>query len=113
MNRGLFILVGLLLLTTQAFADYNANATGQIKWVKIYNNDVIYFEITDQQPVHTQYNYFAVRGDSVISAEARSRYYAMLLTAKVSGKKVNVGYDNTAAGSYLGAVEVHAIELID
>ena len=87
----------LLLFSTSAFADYNANMTGVVTHVLTYTgSDQIYFRLDNQPSSHPACNtdYFAI--DSSIPAERRQQVLSRLLMAYATGKPINIGYDSEA-----------------
>lgn len=92
MKKILFFIV-LLLIAGNGTASYTANYISKVAWVKIYNNDVIYFGLELMPTDHLcSGTFFAL--SPTITEKQRDRYYAMLLAARTSKLPITVGYDN-------------------
>jgi hypothetical protein len=98
----------ILLIAVPSFSGYTGNHTSKVSWVKIYNNDAVYFA-TDKMPSDHQCgnNFFTL--STSLSEKQRDRYFSMLLTAKASGATISVGYDKINPDCQSNRVVVHAI----
>jgi len=91
-----------------ALSGYSLNISGTVNWVKIYNSEVIYFELSNQ-PAHCANRFFAISSTQQTSEKQRDRYYAMLLAARAAQTTVSVGYGTDAGDCVDGGVLVHAL----
>jgi len=90
-------------------ADYTGNHSSRISSVKIYNNNVIYFQLENMPTDHKcQYNYFTLASN--LTEEQRERYFSMLLAARASQATVSVGYDKNNPACETNRPLVHALE---
>lgn len=104
------ILAILLFSSFTCFADYTANVKSTVNWIKVYNNDTIYFKLSTMPGDHQcKYNYFVLSPD--LTDKRRDRYYSMLMTAKVSGLNISVGYDKNNPDCVSDRPVVHALSL--
>lgn len=105
MKNYLFLLA---FFSMSCFADYTANHSSKVTWVKIYNNDIIYFGLESMPADHKcQYNYFVLSPG--LTEKQRERYYSLILTARVNGQLVSVGYDKDNPHCVDGRPYVYAI----
>lgn len=98
-----------LYSASNVYAAYTGNVTSAVDWVKIYNNDTVYFKLADQPATQCGKDYFTL--SSSLNDDQRNRYYSMLLAAKAAGIKLTVGYDSNAADCYQDRPLVHAISV--
>lgn len=95
------------IFSTSAFAAYTANHKSTIKWVKIYNSDIIYFQLDDQPTTDCSYSYFVL--NNKLTENQRNRYYTTLLAARASGQEISVGYDRQQADCLYDTPIVYAV----
>ena len=100
-----------LLTSNISNAAYTANIKGKLLYVKIYNNNIIYFQIENQPTGLCSSNVFVI--NPYITESQLNRYYTMLMTAKAQNKAVSVGYDRNPGDCIGGRSEVHAPQLAD
>lgn len=104
------ILVSLLFLSYSCLAAYTGNVKSTVSWIKIYNNDTIYFKINTMPSDHQcSADYFVLSPN--LTDKQRDRYYSMLMTAKASGNDVIVGYDKNSPDCVSNRPVVHALSL--
>jgi len=101
-------LVLLAFPSRNALADYSANHTSTVKWVKIYNTDVIYFQLNIQPTTACAQPYFML--STTLTSEQRNRYYAMLLAANATGDVVRVGYGTEPGDCHNDRAIVYALQ---
>ncbi len=95
-----------------ASAGYNANWSGTVTGVSAYTyNDQILFSLNSMpnEPAGTCNSTAFMISAADSDAESRSRIYATLMSAYLTGQPVSVGYDNTGAscsGGYITAFRV-------
>lgn len=110
--RSLFVTVATTVVWNHsAWSDYTANHMSTVQWVKIYNNDTIYFALHAHPTTACTVGYFVLSPG--LNSEQRQRYYAALLTAKSTGQLVNVGYGEQAADCYNNRAIVYALSLTE
>lgn len=103
-----FYLLALIFLSIPCFAEYTANHSSKVSWVKIYNNDTIYFGLESMPADHKcQHDYFVLSPN--LTEKQRERYYSLILTARVNGQLVSVGYDKDNPHCVGGRPVVYAI----
>lgn len=106
--KGLSVIL-LMSFVFSTHAAYNANVTSTIAWLKIYNDDIIYFQLVNQPVTQCKFNYFVL--DSLnLTANQINRYFSMLLAAKSSKSPIAVGYDGVGVDCFTERAIVHAIE---
>ena len=89
--KKIFLLV-IVIASLPCFAAYTGNHSSKVGWVKIYNNDTIYFKLESMPSDHQcPDNYFGLSPS--LTEKQRDRYYSMLLAARASGAVLTVGYD--------------------
>lgn len=107
MKRSTVLVLALMSAPCLA-GSYTANHPSTVTWVKIYNNDTIYFGLESMPTDHQcTGNFFAL--SPALTDKQRDRYYAMLLTAKLSGVSVTVGYDNAGPDCFNTRPVAHAL----
>ncbi len=109
--KGLWF-VYLMSFGVSSHAAYTANITSTILWIKIYNNDVIYFEVANQPTTQCVTKNFVI-DPTKTSASQINRYYSMLLTAKSSKTQIAIGYDGTGVDCFNDRSVIYAIELLN
>lgn len=89
---------------------YTANHSSVVTWVKIYNNNVIYFGV-ETMPANATCSggYFTL--DHGLTEKQLDRYYSMLLTARAAKSLVSIGYDKDSPDCYSNIQKVHALSL--
>ena len=102
------LIFNLLLVPWTCFGAYTANHTSTVSWVKIYNNNVIYFGLASMPSDHQCSDNFFVLAPS-LTEEQRNRYFSMLIAAKASKATVSVGYDKDAPDCVANRPVVHAL----
>jgi hypothetical protein len=105
------LLLGVILtFTNLSFAGYDANFSGKITNVLTYTGSTqILIRVEGQPTTHpacTSLNYLSIASD--ISAESRSLVMSRILSAYVTGEKVNIGYDKTS-GCVGNRIRVHRV----
>ena len=100
-----------LVCSHSAWSDCTANHMSTVKWIKVYNNDTIYFQLNAQPTTACAVGYFVLSPS--LTSEQRQRYYALLLTAKATGQLVNVGYGEQAVDCYSDRAIVYAVSLTE
>lgn len=106
----LLLSIGAALGAPAAWCAYTANCLSTVRWVKIYNSDTIFFAL--EQPPTTQCPEQSFVLSPALTEQQRSRYYAMLIAAKVGGNQVAVGYDDQSADCYRDRPIAHALNLL-
>lgn len=105
-----FLMLGITcLLSTNAFATYNANISGQIAAIATYTDtDSVYVTLANQPTSHPTCSphYFVL--DSSVSLDRRKFMVARLMAAYAAGETVNIGYDN-AGNCADGAIRIHRV----
>lgn len=114
--RTRFLILASVAVTTQLWTNavwsgYTANVVSTVKWVKIYNSDVIYFELHTHPPIACTIDNFVLTPG--LTSEQRQRYYALLLTARATGQPVSVGYGDQAGDCYNDRALVYAMSLTE
>ncbi|MEE1674406.1 hypothetical protein SNR37_003845 [Agarivorans aestuarii] len=85
-----FTAIALLFVSLSANADYNANFTSTVQWIKIYNHDTVYFKLNEHPNTLCDQDYFIL--DSLMDDALKERFITMLLSAKTNNAPVLVGY---------------------
>lgn len=102
--------VAASLLSTHAFAIYNANLSGVITHVTTYaDTDSIYIVLNNQPTSHTgSCNPVSFVIDSSVPLERRKMMLARALAAHATGETINIGFDSTGncADGYIRAHRV-------
>jgi hypothetical protein len=105
------ILLGIVLtFSNLSFAGYDANFSGKITNVLTYTGSTqVLIRVEGQPTSHptcTRLDYLAIAPD--ISAESRNLVMSRILSAYVTGEKVNIGYDKTG-GCVSSRIRVHRV----
>lgn len=115
LRRSMSTLAAVMAITVlwshAAWPSYTNNQLSTVAWVKVYNSDVIYFQLTTQPTTACALTYFVLSPG--LTADQRQRYYALLLTAKATGQQVSVGYGVQAVDCYDDKPLVYALSLHD
>lgn len=93
MKKILFAL-GLLVLSVNSWAGYNANITGKLIILAVYTDDDYIYLRTDNMPAShpvCKTNYFVISAD--VPQERRQMLMSRLMMAYASKEEVNIGYD--------------------
>ncbi|MGY5452587.1 hypothetical protein ACVFI8_16820 [Agarivorans sp. MS3-6] len=85
-----FAFITLLFVSFSSNADYTANVSSTVQWVKIYNNSTVYFKLNDHPVTPCDYDYFIL--DTLMNEAETERFFTMLLSAKTTNAPVLVGY---------------------
>ena len=102
----------MLLAMSNLYGAYSANATGAVVRVWTYGN-VAAVMIDPMPATGCQYNDFFYIAPTVFSDVANRNYaHSISMTAMVTGKRVNVGYDKDGTGCYSGRPEIYRIDLM-
>ncbi|MPW29046.1 hypothetical protein F9L16_08565 [Agarivorans sp. B2Z047] len=88
--KTIFAFIALLTISFSSSAAYTANVTSTVQWVKIYNNQTIYFKLNDHPNTPCDQDYFIL--DSLMDDAMTERFFTMLLSAKTTNAPVLVGY---------------------
>ena len=102
------LIMMLMVFSCSCFAGYTGNHNSKVAWVKIYNNDIIYFKLENMPADHQCAESFFGLSPSLTEAQ-RNRYYSMLLAAKASGAVVSVGYDKVNPDCISNRPVAHAL----
>ena len=121
MNRKGIALGALLagMISTSAFATYNATAVGTVKFITQmgpglqYAPETFVFQISNQPATtcSSGYSQFLVSPASVPDAATRRNMLAILMTAKATGAEVQVAYDNANGYCDQGSPAVYYLSL--
>lgn len=107
--KKIYLILTLLLLSSPSFGAYTANYSAKVSWIKIYNDDTIYFGLESMPSDHQcAESYFVLL--PTLTEKLRDRYYSMLLAARASGAVVSVGYDKVNPDCISGRPVVHALK---
>jgi len=110
--RSIVISVAGILSATQVYGAYTANAMGTVTQAWTYG-DVAAVIINPMPATGCQYNDFFYITSAVFADVANRNYaHSISMTALVTGKQVNVGYDKNGTGCYAGRPEIYRIDLI-
>jgi len=106
MKKNLLLLIAFVSLP--CFAGYTGNHNSGVSWLKIYNNDTIYFKLSSMPGDHQcSTDYFVL--SPTLTEKQRDRYYSMLLAARASGATLSVGYDKNNPDCVSNRPVVHAL----
>ena len=102
------IIFGVLAPCLASASNYTANHSSVVTWIKIYNNDQIYFGV-EAMPANATCSggYFALNPE--LTEKQRDRYYSMLLAAKTTKTVVSIGYDKNSPDCISNIQKVHAL----
>lgn len=104
-----YIAIAWVLVSGAANAGYTANTKSTIEFLKIYNSDIVYFRLQTMPQTGCRVNYFVLSPN--LTEAQRNRQFTTLLTAKIAGAKVEIGYDGNAPDCYNDRALVHAVSL--
>lgn len=107
MTKKIMFLMALLPFTALS-SSYTANHSSVVTWIKIYNNDQIYFGV-EAMPSNATCGggYFSL--SPALTEKQRDRYYSMLLAAKTTKITVSIGYDKDSPDCIGNVQKVHAL----
>lgn len=105
----IYLTILFALLSSPCFAAYTGNYDAKVSWIKIYNDDTIYFALESMPSDHQCTDNFFVLSPT-LTEKQRDRYYSMLLAARASGAVVSVGYDKVNPDCIYGRPVVHALK---
>lgn len=108
MKKWRFYIFAACLFSIKAIAGYTGNIESKVLWVKIYNNDKIYFRLKNQPSNICGYGFFVLSPS--LTEDQRNRYFSMLMAAKAQGTPVTVGYDSKSTDCYSNARLVYALQ---
>lgn len=104
-----YLMILFVLFSLPSFGAYTANYNAKVGWIKIYNDDTIYFGLESMPSDHQCTDNFFVLLPT-LTEKQRDRYYSMLLSARASGTVVSVGYDKNNPDCINGRPVVHALK---
>ncbi len=106
----IILLALITFMPLPCLAAYTGNHNSTVSWLKIYNSDTIYFKLSSMPTDHQCSSNFFILSPN-LTEKQRDRYYSMLMTARVSGKTVSVGYDKNNPACVSNRPIVYALSL--